>query len=113
MLIDGYNALFHSKSKVRLEQGEFIPSERIAPLKPFFDLTTADWHNGAAVLVCDEVAVPGHNESRFPLYQLTLKVNICIRCIQLFSETPWNYILFPRIIISPNINNFQMQYVNC
>ncbi|KAL0278798.1 UNVERIFIED_CONTAM: hypothetical protein PYX00_000503 [Menopon gallinae] len=66
VVIDGYNALFRSESKVMDTHRNIVPPNKLNPLKAFIDLTIADWHSGAAILTCDQLAAGDNNESYFP-----------------------------------------------
>lgn len=68
--MDGFSAFFHPETRVRNEEKMVMPPEKVSFIPAFLDATKADWHNAAVVVTCDELAVPGHDASPFPLYQL-------------------------------------------
>lgn len=71
--IDGFNAFFHPETRIKNEEKQLMAPEQISFIPAFLNATKSDWHNAAVVVTCDELAVPGHNKSYTPLYQLRIE----------------------------------------
>lgn len=68
--MDGFNAFFHPNTLVKNEERILMPPEKVSIVPAFLEMTKSDWHNAAIVVTCDEMAVPGHEISPLPIYQL-------------------------------------------
>ncbi|XP_066256486.1 small ribosomal subunit protein mS29 [Euwallacea similis] len=65
--IDGFNAMFYSKTRVLTEKKEIVPPSRITLNEGFLNLSKFDWKNGAVVVTVDQmVGAQGEHTSHFP-----------------------------------------------
>ncbi|XP_057370312.1 small ribosomal subunit protein mS29-like [Daphnia carinata] len=71
VVIDGFNAFFSPKSRVRREDKSFVLPTEFALTDAFLSLTRNDWNNGAIIVSVDAAAHPSElRESPLPRYQL-------------------------------------------
>ncbi|XP_055383177.1 28S ribosomal protein S29, mitochondrial [Condylostylus longicornis] len=69
--IDGYNAFFHSKTRVVSDTKAKMTPNKITITQPFLNITNFDWKNGVCVLVVDKIALTEDRmESHLPKYLL-------------------------------------------
>lgn len=72
--IDGYNAFFMDRTKIKFDSRVIAKPEDITITHPFLSITKADWCNGVCLLVVDKRAsFKEHRESPLPKYQLQRK----------------------------------------
>ncbi|KAL3285164.1 hypothetical protein HHI36_019283 [Cryptolaemus montrouzieri] len=71
VLIDGFNAFFHSNTRIFKEKKQIVPPNKVTLTKPFLNLTNFDWTNAAVVLCLDGIAIGQMDSpSEMPRYLL-------------------------------------------
>lgn len=69
--IDGFNAFFHTKTRILGDHKVKITPDKVTITEPFLNITNSDWNNGVCVLTADRLALTEDRmESILPKYQL-------------------------------------------
>ncbi|KDR19525.1 28S ribosomal protein S29, mitochondrial [Zootermopsis nevadensis] len=71
VVIDGFNAFFHPRTRVVTAEKIQVPPSKITLTEAFIEITKYDWCNGAVILTVDKTGVADdRRESFLPIYQL-------------------------------------------
>lgn len=72
--IDGFNAFFHPKTRMKFDNRIKATPENITITEPFLNITQSDWSGGVCLLVVDKWALTEERmESNLPKYLLRRK----------------------------------------